>query len=101
MRREQRTHWRHSISIEAMVETSDGRRLPMRVCDISYGGAFLKKADPSTPLPSLGTEVRITIRYQTEHGTEAETVAGRVVRLRPDGLAVLFFRETDTRSGGA
>lgn len=98
MKREHRTHERHSISIEAMLGTPDGQSLTLRLHNISFNGAFLKKIDAATPLPPLGAEVQVTIRYQSERGAEVETVAARVVRVLPDGLAVQFLGEAAAQS---
>ncbi len=101
MKREHRAHERHSISIEAMLGTPDGQNLALRLRDISFKGAFLEKIDPATLLPPLGAEVRVTMRYQSERGAEVETVAARVVRVLPNGLAVQFLGETVAQSGAA
>lgn len=93
MKRERRAWERHSIPIMATLDTFDGRSLTLRMSNVSFGGAFLKKTDPATPLPSIGTEVRVTIRSQSECGVEAETMAARVVRTRPDGIGVAFLRD--------
>jgi hypothetical protein len=93
MTRERRTSERHNISIEGILETPEGRRLAVRVRDVSAGGAFLVKADPSVAPPPLGSAVQLTIRYQSEHGTDMETVRGRVARVNPEGIAVQFLRD--------
>jgi hypothetical protein len=101
MKRERRAHERHSIRIEATLDTPDRRGQVVRLRDVSFSGALVMKTDPSMPFPSIGTEVQITIRYQSERGAEVETVAARVVRVCPDGLAVEFLREPAAQSGAA
>lgn len=101
MKRERRIHERHYIAMEASLEMPDGRSHTVQLQDVSFSGASLKKIDPSTPLPPLGTVVRITLRYQSEHGAETETVRACVIRLRPDGLAVRFLRDPAAQSGTA
>jgi hypothetical protein len=91
MKYERRANARHRIAIDAVLDTPDGRRMTLRLRDVSVGGAFLEKTDPATPLPRIGSAVQMTIRYQSEHGTEVEKVRARIVRVNPAGLAIRFL----------
>jgi hypothetical protein len=101
MKHERRTSKRHSIPMEASLELPDGRVVVLRLRDVSIGGALLEKTDPTAPLPPLGTAVRFTIQDQSERGTVADSVQARVVRVRPDGIAIEFVRTADAKIGAA
>lgn len=98
MRHERRKHERHCIPIPAILDTRDGRSKSVRIRDISFTGAFLEDADAETLTLSLGAEVRVTIQYQSEQGTEVETARGRIVRTQPDGIGIEFVRTANVRA---
>lgn len=89
-RLERRTEQRLTTRLEAVVEDSAHGPLHFTTSGFSRSGAFLRRRDDATPLPSVGSVIRITFRWPLETQMPPVRVEATVVRLADDGVGVRF-----------
>lgn len=84
---ENRKHARQEVELVTTISV-DGHKAVLKTKDLSDGGAFLQKSD--APVPPVGTEVFVEISAIIE-GEESMVAQARVVRVTPDGFAIVFL----------
>lgn len=76
--------------VAAMVEDPKHGTLVFTADRISGKGAYLQRVDKNTPLPGIGSLIKVTLRWPVETNTPTVCVAARVVRQTSNGVGVQY-----------
>jgi hypothetical protein len=87
---ERRSERRYATRLEAVVDDPELGKLIFTASGFSSAGAFLKRHDRSTPLPMIGSVVKLTFNWPIETNIPPVRVEAKVVRQTDDGVGVQF-----------
>lgn len=89
--RERRSHARLATRlVAAMVEDPDHGVLVFTADRISRHGAYLQRVDKTTPLPTIGSVIKVTLRWPVETNTPTRCVEAKVIRVTSGGVGVKY-----------
>ena len=87
---DRRLDQRLTTRLEAVVQDGVHGTLVFTTSGFSRSGAFLRRRDDKTALPSVGAVIHITFRWPLETNMPPVQVEAKVVRHADDGVGVRF-----------
>lgn len=87
---ERRIEPRYPARLEAVVEDTEHGKLTFTASGFSRAGAFLRRRDNDTPLPSIGSIVKLSFIWPLETQIPPVRVEATIVRHTEDGVGVQF-----------
>jgi hypothetical protein len=87
---ERRQEPRYPARLEAVVEDGQHGTLTFTASGFSRTGAFLRRRDNDTPLPAIGSAVKLSFIWPLETQIPPVRVQATIVRHTEDGVGVQF-----------
>lgn len=87
---ERRVDERLTTRLDATVEDATRGPLVFTTSGFSRSGAFLRRRDAATPLPDIGSVIKIVFSWPLETNMPPVRVEATVVRQTDDGVGVRF-----------
>jgi hypothetical protein len=81
---------RISTRIDAVVDDAQHGSLVFTASGFSRTGAFLRRREPGTPLPVVGSVIQLVFNWPLETKIPPVRVEAKVIRQTEDGVGVLF-----------
>ncbi|HEY8555560.1 MAG TPA: PilZ domain-containing protein [Burkholderiales bacterium] len=91
---------RLATRIEATVADPEHGDLAFTASGFSRTGAFLRRRDPDTPLPRVGSRIEIVFSWPLETDIPPVRVEATVIRRSEDGVGVRFEIRPEKDSAG-
>jgi len=90
---EQRRHLRIGVEVDIEMTEPGKNSLDVHTRNISDGGLFIIL--DRTPMPELGSLVKVKLKHTLGDGEEPPTNLARVVRHEPEGIGLKFIDEDE------
>lgn len=87
---DRRLDQRLTTRLDATVEDAEHGTLVFTTSGFSRSGAFLRRRDPTSPLPVIGSVINIVFSWPLETQMPPVRVEATVVRQAEDGVGVRF-----------
>lgn len=87
---DRRSDPRFPTQLEAVVEDAIHGTLRFTATRFSQTGAFLQRLDEKTPLPSMGSVIKLALHWPLENNAPPVQVDATVVRQEHTGVGVRF-----------
>jgi hypothetical protein len=81
---------RITTRIDAIVDDAEHGSLVFTASGFSRTGAFLRRREHDTPLPLVGSVIRLVFHWPLETKIPPVRVEAKVIRRTDDGVGVLF-----------
>jgi hypothetical protein len=87
---DRRAEPRYPARLEAVVDDEQNGKLFFTASGFSRTGAFLRRRDSGTPLPMIGSVVKLSFNWPIETHIPPVCVEAKVVRHTNEGVGVQF-----------
>lgn len=87
---EKREMLRNAVNMKVSLTDADGITRDYTARNFSTDGAFLERKEESTPLPTIGSKVKLVISWPLETHLDPVDITAEVAHTKEDGVGVSF-----------